>query len=164
MEDRFDMTKLLDLRKLTTAIADLLQGQLEGYLSTLQPLFLPQTVAGDRVLARVTGERAGAFKGEVIELLGDGNDPDVALMVAVNFSPSFTGSLGPVLYALTSPVSSRRCSSRARPPSESRYSDGGSRSRRSPRRPRIGPGSRNWSRAGSAPATSSRWRSLLRST
>ena len=37
-----------------------------------RPLFLPQTVAGDRVLARVTGEKAGAFKGEVIELLEEG--------------------------------------------------------------------------------------------
>lgn len=34
-----------------------------------RPLFLPQTLPGDRVLARVTGERGGGFKGEVIELL-----------------------------------------------------------------------------------------------
>src|SRR3546814_7125829 len=31
-----------------------------------RPLFLPQTLPGDRVLARVTGERGGGFKGEVI--------------------------------------------------------------------------------------------------
>ena len=37
-----------------------------------RPLFLPQTLAGDRVLARVTGQRAGAHKGEVIELLAEG--------------------------------------------------------------------------------------------
>ncbi len=37
-----------------------------------RPLFLAQTVPGDRVLARVTGERGGAFKGEVIELLQPG--------------------------------------------------------------------------------------------
>lgn len=37
-----------------------------------RPLFLPQTVPGDRVLARVTGERGGGFKGEVIELLEPG--------------------------------------------------------------------------------------------
>jgi hypothetical protein len=30
MEDRYDMAKLLDLRKLTTAIAEILQGQLAG--------------------------------------------------------------------------------------------------------------------------------------
>ncbi len=41
--------------------------QLDG-----RPLFLPQTVAGDRVLVRVTGEKAGAFKGAVIELLAEG--------------------------------------------------------------------------------------------
>ncbi|NIA70135.1 class I SAM-dependent RNA methyltransferase [Pelagibius litoralis] len=37
-----------------------------------RPLFLPQTVPGDRVLARVTGERSGGFKGAVIELLEAG--------------------------------------------------------------------------------------------
>jgi 23S rRNA (uracil1939-C5)-methyltransferase len=37
-----------------------------------RPLFLPQTVPGDLVLARVTGERGGGFKGEVIELLEAG--------------------------------------------------------------------------------------------
>ncbi|MEO3429088.1 class I SAM-dependent RNA methyltransferase [Pelagibius sp. CAU 1746] len=37
-----------------------------------RPLFLAQTVPGDRVLARVTGQRGGGFKGEVIELLEEG--------------------------------------------------------------------------------------------
>ncbi len=37
-----------------------------------RPVFLAQTVPGDRVLARVVGERGGGFKGEVIELLEDG--------------------------------------------------------------------------------------------
>jgi 23S rRNA (uracil1939-C5)-methyltransferase len=37
-----------------------------------RPFFLAQTVPGDRVLARVTGERGGGFKGEVIELLEEG--------------------------------------------------------------------------------------------
>lgn len=37
-----------------------------------RPLFLAQTLPGDRVLARVTGERGGGFKGEVIELLAPG--------------------------------------------------------------------------------------------
>ena len=37
-----------------------------------RPLFLAGTVPGDRVLARVTGERSGGFKGEVIELLQAG--------------------------------------------------------------------------------------------
>ncbi|GAB4371337.1 MAG: class I SAM-dependent RNA methyltransferase [Kiloniellaceae bacterium] len=39
-----------------------------------RPLFLAQTLPGDRVLARVTGERGGGFKGEVIELLEPGPD------------------------------------------------------------------------------------------
>lgn len=39
-----------------------------------RPLFLPQTLPGDRVLARVTGERGGGFKGEVIELLASAPD------------------------------------------------------------------------------------------
>src|SRR3546814_18440817 len=34
-----------------------------------RPLFLPQTLPGERVLARVTGERGGGFNGVVIELL-----------------------------------------------------------------------------------------------
>jgi 23S rRNA (uracil1939-C5)-methyltransferase len=37
-----------------------------------RPLFLAQTVPGDRVLARVTGERGGGFKGAIIELLEEG--------------------------------------------------------------------------------------------
>lgn len=37
-----------------------------------RPLFLPQTVPGDRVRARITGERSGGFKGTVIELLEGG--------------------------------------------------------------------------------------------
>ena len=49
MSDSFDMAKLLDLRKLTTAIADYLQGRLAGYLTTLQPLFQPHSVFGNTV-------------------------------------------------------------------------------------------------------------------
>lgn len=37
-----------------------------------RPLFLAGTVPGDRVRARVTGERSGGFKGEVLELLEAG--------------------------------------------------------------------------------------------
>ena len=37
-----------------------------------RPFFLAQTVPGDRVLARITGERGGGFRGEVIELLEEG--------------------------------------------------------------------------------------------
>ena len=37
-----------------------------------RPVFVPLTVPGDRVRLRVTGERAGGFKAEVIELLTPG--------------------------------------------------------------------------------------------
>ena len=37
-----------------------------------RPLFLPMTLPGDRVLARIGGEKAGAFHGDVIELLAAG--------------------------------------------------------------------------------------------
>ena len=62
MEDRFDMAKLLDLRKLTTAIAELLQGQLNGYLATLHPLFAPQTVLGNNTSPGTSATVKGADK------------------------------------------------------------------------------------------------------
>ena len=37
-----------------------------------RPVFVPFTVAGDRVRLRLTGTRAGGFKGEVLELLEEG--------------------------------------------------------------------------------------------
>ena len=37
-----------------------------------RPVFVPLTVAGDRVRLRLTGTRAGGFKGEVLELLEEG--------------------------------------------------------------------------------------------
>ena len=37
-----------------------------------RPLFVPFTVPGDRVRARLTGERAGALKGEAVELIAEG--------------------------------------------------------------------------------------------
>ncbi|MDH3594772.1 MAG: methyltransferase [Rhodospirillales bacterium] len=42
-------------------------GRLDG-----RPVFVPLTLPGDRVRLRVTGEKAGAFKAEVIELLAGG--------------------------------------------------------------------------------------------
>jgi hypothetical protein len=62
MEDRFDMAKLLDLRKVTTAIAEILQGQLAGYLSTLGPLFAPQRVFGNKVSPGTSASVKGADK------------------------------------------------------------------------------------------------------
>ena len=37
-----------------------------------RPVFLPLTLAGDRVRARIVGERGGAFRGEVLEFLAEG--------------------------------------------------------------------------------------------
>ncbi len=34
-----------------------------------RPVFLPQTLPGERVRARITGERGGAYRGEILELL-----------------------------------------------------------------------------------------------
>jgi hypothetical protein len=62
MEDRFDMAKLLDLRKLTTVIAEFLEARLNGYLTTLQPLFQPQTVLGNNVRPGSTATLKGADK------------------------------------------------------------------------------------------------------
>lgn len=44
MEEGYSTERLLALRKLTRAMADLLRGQMKDYLSTLAPLFHPRTV------------------------------------------------------------------------------------------------------------------------
>lgn len=49
MEESYDIQRLLVLRKLTRAIADLLRGQMKEYLSTLAPLVRPRAVLGDYV-------------------------------------------------------------------------------------------------------------------
>jgi hypothetical protein len=49
MNESYSTERLLVLRKLTRAIADLLRGQLRDYLTTLAPLFRPKTVFGDYV-------------------------------------------------------------------------------------------------------------------
>lgn len=48
-EERYDIERLLVLRKLTRAIADHLRGQMKEYLSTLAPLIRPRAVLGDYV-------------------------------------------------------------------------------------------------------------------
>jgi hypothetical protein len=49
MEERYGTKKLIVLRKLTRAIADLLRGEMKEYISTLSYLFRPRTVLGDFV-------------------------------------------------------------------------------------------------------------------
>ena len=47
MDERYSTRRLLELRKSTRAIADLLRTQMREYLSTLAPLFRPRSVLGN---------------------------------------------------------------------------------------------------------------------
>lgn len=63
MEQRYTTERLLALRKLTRAMADLLRGQMKDYLSTLAPLMHPKAVFGNYVGSEAyevsrTGEKA----------------------------------------------------------------------------------------------------------
>lgn len=63
MEERNSTERLLVLRKLTRAIADLLRGQLKDHISTLAPLMHPKSVLGNYVGSQAyevsrTGEKA----------------------------------------------------------------------------------------------------------
>ncbi len=48
-DEPYSIQRLLSLRKLTRAIADLLRGQLKDHLSAMAPLFRPRNVLGDYV-------------------------------------------------------------------------------------------------------------------
>ncbi len=49
MDESFDMTRLLELRKLTRQVDDVVRGDARDHLATLTPLLRPQTVLGDFV-------------------------------------------------------------------------------------------------------------------
>jgi hypothetical protein len=49
MEEHFNTQRLLTLRKLTRAVADVLRSQMKDYLSTLAPLLRPNVVLGDYI-------------------------------------------------------------------------------------------------------------------
>src|SRR5438067_1507201 len=53
MDTQLDISRLLVLRKLTRAVADLLGGELRGYLATLTPLLHPRHVFGEHVRSAV---------------------------------------------------------------------------------------------------------------
>src|SRR5262245_59180867 len=53
MDEPYSTKRLLALRKLTRAVADLLRGQLREHLATLAPLFRPRTVLGEHVRGNV---------------------------------------------------------------------------------------------------------------
>jgi hypothetical protein len=61
-EEHYPIQRLLKLRKLTRAIADLLRGQLTDYLATLRPMFLPRSILGDYVQGGVKESVRGAEK------------------------------------------------------------------------------------------------------
>jgi hypothetical protein len=48
-EEDYGIQKILKLRKLTRAIADLLRGQLTDYLSTLTPMLRPRSILGEYI-------------------------------------------------------------------------------------------------------------------
>src|SRR5436190_24150577 len=63
MEESYSTQRLLELRKFTRAIADLLRTQMREYLSTLAPLFRPRNVLGNYAEGgayepSITGEKA----------------------------------------------------------------------------------------------------------
>lgn len=60
MAEHFSTQKLLELRKLTRAIAELMRSQLRDYLATLAPLFRPAVVLGEYVHGSTKGAAKGA--------------------------------------------------------------------------------------------------------
>ena len=63
MDDPFTTKRLLALRKLTRAIAELVRGQLKDYLSTLTPLLRPRHVLGEYVQRGVKQATGGSASG-----------------------------------------------------------------------------------------------------
>ncbi len=59
MDEQFSTQKLLELRRLTRGVSELLRNQLKEYLATLAPLFRPAMVLGEYV----HGSTKGAVKG-----------------------------------------------------------------------------------------------------
>jgi hypothetical protein len=49
MDEPFDMTRLLEVRKLTRQVDDVVRGDAREHLGTLMPLLRPQTILGDFV-------------------------------------------------------------------------------------------------------------------
>ncbi|HKX31138.1 MAG TPA: hypothetical protein VJ302_25845 [Blastocatellia bacterium] len=49
MEETYSIQRMLELRKLTRAIAELLRGQIRDYLVSLAPLYHPRTILGEYV-------------------------------------------------------------------------------------------------------------------
>src|SRR5437773_11465612 len=76
MEESYSTQRLLELRKFTRAIADLLRTQMREYLSTLAPLFRPRNVLGNYAEggayeALRTGEKASKDLQELYQTIAD---------------------------------------------------------------------------------------------
>ena len=62
MEEQFSTQRLIQLRKLTRAISELLRNQMKDYLSTLAPVLRPRLVLGDYVSSGSKETAKGAEK------------------------------------------------------------------------------------------------------
>lgn len=62
MEERFDIQKLLALRKVTRSVSDLLRAQLKEHLTTLAPLLRPKAVLGDYIQSTAKESARGGEK------------------------------------------------------------------------------------------------------
>jgi len=62
MEERYDIQRLLALRKLTRGVSELLREQIKAHLSTLSPLVNPKAVLGDYVQGNTKEAVRGADK------------------------------------------------------------------------------------------------------
>jgi len=49
MNEKFDIPRLLELRKLTRSVSDQIQSELTGYINTLAPMFSPLPILGDHI-------------------------------------------------------------------------------------------------------------------
>jgi hypothetical protein len=62
MTDSFEISKLIELRKLTRAVSEQIESQLRTYLSTLAPLFSPHPILGEYIRGVSKSSVRGAEK------------------------------------------------------------------------------------------------------
>jgi hypothetical protein len=62
MNETFDIPRILELRKLTRAISEKIESDLNGYLSTLGPLFSPMPILGEYIRGGSKAPIKGAEK------------------------------------------------------------------------------------------------------
>lgn len=69
MDERFDVSRLLALRKLTRAVAGHLEGQVKAYLAVMTPLFNPRSLLGEYIRGESKRRIKGADKA-LLEIKG----------------------------------------------------------------------------------------------